>query len=223
MVVITVLLGVFMYFRRDPSNPGKRAVVARNLVRLFGVLFVLAAACFLYIMEDPARWTLDPLKAYVNTLSHLYSEGVIIKDRPETYHSRPGAFGDYVFILIDRFWHFFAFYVDGFSLKHKILNILFFPAAYVLSSITIFELFWKNSQLSAAAWRLSFLCAAFILMTASFHSVILVDYDWRFRLPCMPPLIVLSGVGAMQVKSHMERLWRQGWQRGSHSKQPSSK
>tara|TARA_B100002003_G_scaffold218280_1_gene219130 strand:- start:208 stop:768 length:561 start_codon:yes stop_codon:yes gene_type:complete len=130
--------------------------------------------------------------------------GIVVNNRPYTYHKVPVSVIDYVLIIADKFLHFFAVFTRDYSLKHMIFNHLFFLPAYGLAFITLYEIFRKKSKLSPEEWNLAFLSVIFVLIFALFHSITILDFDWRYRLPCIPPLIVLAGIGSMQLKRYWD-------------------
>ncbi len=202
LVGATALIGLVLFLSVDPKNLQERAHWGRHFISYFLGISLVGFFLMAYLLQNPSLWKLNLFSDVIELASNLSAQGVVIKDRPWSFHESPQTYSDYLYLIADRFLHFFTFYVDGFSVKHNILNIAFFPAGYIFSFVSFVALFRKDSGLSPVAWRISFLCSMFILMTAFFHSILIIDYDWRFRLPCLPPLIILAAIGVAQIKHY---------------------
>jgi len=200
-----------IYFKINATDSEVRVVFARNFGLLFVTFAILGIFSFAYIIQDPSRLFFDSLIDYAASWRKYYIrgeelKGVVVFNRPYTYHNTPVSLLDYVLIILDKFLHFFAISTKIYSLKHKIFNCLLFIPTYGLALISLCELFRKKSKLSPEEWNLAFLSAMFVLIFALFHSITVLDYDWRYRLPCIPPLIVLAGIGSMQLKRYWNNL-----------------
>ena len=119
-----------------------------------------------------------------------YFEGVIINDRPHTYVEVPKNIIDIVKIILLRFISFFIFYDELFSIKHNILNILVFTPLYLLSFFTLF----KFNSYEIAQKKIILTMILTIISFSFFHSILLIDYDWRYRIPCLIPISILAAM-----------------------------
>lgn len=122
----------------------------------------------------------------------LYKNGIIIHDRPHTYHNAPSALLDYVFITIDKFIHYFYFSDRLFSSTHNVVNYLYFVPLYVLSILGVLIVKRESSSIKRSLIALS---AIVIVAYSLSHSVTIIDFDWRYRLPILPYLIFVAGLG----------------------------
>ena len=122
----------------------------------------------------------------VEFISNMVKQGMIIHDRPNTWVGIPKNFFDVVFIYILRIVNFFNPYASTFSLLHIFLN--FIQSAFVLISIIIWLFFSSYNEIKD---KVFFFIILLSLSVASFHSFILIDYDWRYRFPIILPLIIL--------------------------------
>ena len=204
-----IVFAFIAYIKIDATDSKVRAISARNYGLLVATLAILGIFSFAYIIQDPSRLLVDSLINYAEGWRLYYIrgeglDGVVVFNRPYTYHNTPVSLLDYVLIILDKFLHFFAISTKAYSLKHKIFNCLYFIPTYGLILISINELFRKKSQLSSKEWRLVLLSVIFVLIFALFHSITILDYDWRYRLPCIPPLIVLAGIGSVQLKRYLD-------------------
>jgi len=170
------------------------------------VVGVLAHSMFMYDLNTKdgqyALPIIEPLlqndsfKGYLESFSKdVYLHGKVIHDRPETFHAPPASFFDYLTLSLDKLRYFFIFSIDAFSLRHKIVNFVFFVPVYFFSSWATFHILRKNNRLSLKLQWVGWLAVVFVLLVATFHALTIIDYDWRYRLPCIPPLAVLSGIG----------------------------
>lgn len=154
-----------------------------------------AAFLFAWFVQDPGRWPLDALSGAFRATARDYALGEVVSARPETYHSPPRQLWDFLLISADRFAHFFAPGAAGFSRGHWLAALLFFLPCYALALWLVVAL-WRGSTAFAAPERKVFLAAlGAILSYALFHGLVQVDYDWRYRIPILPHLILLAAGG----------------------------
>ena len=205
------IIALFVFLTFDISDPIKRS----NFIRKFALFSCLSVIVLIFYfaasISDSSSYLSNMLlkvgfdsRYFICEPGSPFCEGemrgIVVNNRPYTYHKVPVSVIDYVLIIADKFLHFFAVFTRDYSLKHKIFNHFFFLPVYGLALITLYEIFRKKSKLSPEEWNLAFLSVIFIIIFALFHSITILDYDWRYRLPCLPPLIVLAGIGSMQLK-----------------------
>ncbi len=123
-----------------------------------------------------------------------YREGMVIHMRLHTYHKVPQTLLDYVFITIDRLIHYFYFSDALFSFTHIFVNAMIFVPTYILFILGIVSTIKEGD--SSIKRSLIALGISVIMAYSLFHAMIPVDYDWRYRLPVYPYLLVVSGIGA---------------------------
>ena len=170
-------------------------------VRLWPVAAILAGStaagllAFAWLMQDPGRWPLDSLSAPFHAVAQEYARGEVVSARPETYHSPPRALLDFVLIPADRFVHFFAIGAASFSAGHWLVQLAFFLPCYALAG-WLAAVLWLGRTAFGAAERKVFLAAfGAVLSYAVFHALVQVDFDWRYRTPILPHLILLAAGG----------------------------
>lgn len=120
--------------------------------------------------------------------------GMIIHDRPETWVNSPNSFKDVVYIYFLRLINFFNPYAVNFSITHNILNI--FQVLIIILSIFIWLFFGGHMRTQDT---LFFFILLLSFLIASFHSFILIDYDWRYRFPLILPLIMLFPISMEKI------------------------
>jgi hypothetical protein len=116
----------------------------------------------------------------LNYISFFFKEGVIIHDRPQYNVIIESNYLSFLKIFIIRFLAFFKLYLIEWSLFHNIANFLFITL--YLNSILIF-LVIKNNR-STIEKNILYL----VFVTAVFHSLIFIDYDFRYRYAITAPM-----------------------------------
>ncbi len=183
-------------------NPEKRIPLAKRLFLTTCGAIIFALPIHAYIIQSMIEGNI-PIPLFMEETRNTYLKGIVIYDRPETYHEVPRVFGDYLLITLDRMVSFFSISADAFSLKHKILNYVYFVPIYFFSLITIFRLFQKNNSWPTHQLWMGWLSLFFIVVSAVFHSMSYIDYDWRLRVPCLIPLLVTACLGFDDMLSRL--------------------
>jgi hypothetical protein len=80
--------------------------------------------------------------------------------------------------------YYFVYWAPGFSSRHLAINLVFYTILYVGVVLAAIRAF-------AAAYA----GLLFAVVFALFHGLQQLDFDWRYRLPCLLPLIYLAIVG----------------------------
>ena len=122
----------------------------------------------------------------IDFITSMIKNGMIIHDRPNTWVDAPSNFVDIIFIYFLRLINFFNPYASTFSTLHILINIFHF--LLILSSICIWSFFSVKIKIQD---RIFFFIILLSLFVATFHSFILIDYDWRYRFPIILPLLIL--------------------------------
>ncbi len=130
----------------------------------------------------------------IEFLTNMVKKGMIIHDRPDTWVDSPNDFIDVIYIYILRLINFFNPYASTFSILHIILNVA--QILIILLSILVW-LFSKNiTQIQDKTFFFIIILTVFV---ATFHSFILIDYDWRYRFPIILPLLMLFSMSAENI------------------------
>ena len=183
---------------------------APRLSRGGATLLLLAATVggvllFAWLMRDPSRWPFATLSKAFAGVARSYAAGEIVNGRAETYHAPPQVLVDYLLISADRFVHFFAIGARDHSLLHWIGSAAFFVPAYALAAWLGLVLWRGDTELPPAERRVFVAAGGAVLAYALFHALVLVDYDWRYRLPVLPHLILLASGGAADLARRAAR------------------
>ena len=119
---------------------------------------------------------------------------MIIHDRPETWVDRPSNFIEVVYIYFLRLVNFFNPYASAFSTSHIAINI--FHTLLIFLSIFAWSFFSIQTKIQD---RIFFFIIILSLFVDTFHSFILIDYDWRYRFPVILPLLILFPISLENI------------------------
>lgn len=177
------------------SKTGGKAIRRGPVLAALAIIVAAAALAFAWIVQEPGRWPLDSLSVAFRNVAAEYALGEVVSGRPETYHSPPAALVDYLLVMADRFVHFFAIGAADYSAAHWLAELAFFLPCYALA-LWLAVALWRGRTGFAAPERKVFLAAFGALLSyAVFHAMVQVDFDWRYRVPVLPHLILLAAGG----------------------------
>ena len=184
-----------MYLARSRPGTGRRAVAAAA-----GVAAVSGTLLFCWILQQPSRWPFGAFSQPLNRTAQFYALGEVVSARPATYHAPPVSVLDYAALAADRFLHFFAVTASDFSLAHDLVNAVFFVPCYALVAWLAVAMARGRDGLSQPQRDVFLAAAGFVLLTAAFHGLLQVDFDWRYRAPILPHLVLLAAGGAAVLR-----------------------
>lgn len=130
----------------------------------------------------------------IDFLTQMVKLGMIINDRPNTWVDAPSNFIDVMFIYFLRLINFFNPYASTFSILHIVINL--FHILLIFLSISIWSFFRTQIKFQD---RIFFFIIILSLSVATFHSFILIDYDWRYRFPIILPLLILFPISLENI------------------------
>jgi hypothetical protein len=192
-IFLSILFGCVFKLGTSDANQRDRLIKDFTLVAFVALSAVLLIHS--YIMLNPENWPFPFFKTWIHIVASDYELGIVVYARPETYHSIPIGIPDYLLITLSKLIAFFAFDFDGYSKMHALMNYIFFLPIYALSIFSIALLYKKESGLSPINWWTIFSCFIFVALFAFFHSLQQIDYDLRYRVPCLLPLVLLATLG----------------------------
>lgn len=202
---IALALAIWGMRRRAVHLVETRPAALMYASMALGASAVAAAVGHAWIMQDPARWPVQAGASIMRFNAAHYRMGEVVWDRPETFHSPPTALTDFLLITGDRFFHFWAFALDAFSVAHNLVGTLAFAPLYLCAAVGLAQCLRRSSRLDPRVRLVGFLAGAMILTFATFHALVQVDYDWRYRIPVVPLLIALAAPGAAHVLERVAR------------------
>jgi len=193
--IVFVLITIILMSIAFPQ--GMKSTRVNKVILVIVILGLgLAILVHAYYMQHVDRWPLGFARRYLELVSTYYSEGRVIDDRPELNLSRPTIYTDYIIIILTRICYFFVFVIDAFSTRHVVYNLVTFTPIYVLGLF-----YWIGAitrpeiSKDKISWFVGVTCSALVVAVVVFNSLLLIDYDWRYRLPIMPFLTILAGMG----------------------------
>jgi hypothetical protein len=189
---MAVICSCILIFAINFNNPKDRLFRLRVITGTF--VSIVLAGVFLHALFL-AQQTSTDATSYLSELTSLYSKGTVVVGRPETFVTPPEGLLGFFWISIRKLVYFFWISLDTFSFVHSLGNWFFFFPAYLGCSIILRDLFSLHPRLVKNEQVLALICIIFLVSTAVFHSVMMLDYDWRYRLPCIPFFAIIFGLG----------------------------
>jgi hypothetical protein len=203
-VIGTLLVAAAVFFR--PTAPpllvfwGVAFVMSRRSRRwttkpwaagtTVAVLILAGILLHARFMAEPSRWPFRAGAGYVERLSQEFRTGSVVHHRPETAVAPPERYIDFVALTFRKWAYYFAPTVPGYGRVHVMMNVLLFWPAYGLAIAAI--ALWPDR-------RLTMLIVCYIVAFSLFHAIQKVDFDFRYRLPILPPLIVGAALGLSAI------------------------
>jgi hypothetical protein len=204
MFAILSIIIAFL-FNWAETDPNKRHNFIIRCAFLACILIPTIIFIHSYLMLYPDKWPFPFLENVLSMVSNDYQRGIVLYAHSETYHPPPSNFLDYAFISPHKMVAYFYISVDSYSFKHSLFNYIFFLPVYCLSIIAVVKLFKKDSGLSSLNWWYIFSCTLFIFSFSFFHALEQIDFDFRYRVPCLPPLILLASLGLNELINDISR------------------
>lgn len=194
-IVLVPDLILAFHLSRRPHAPVRRGAILAALV----ASLVAGLVLFAWLMQDPGRWPFRILAGAFDFVAQRYAAGEVVSARLETYHSPPGALIDFVLISVDRFVHFFALGAGTHSLGHLLVSAAFLLPCYLLGGWLLAALWRGDTDYAAPVRKLFVTAAGAVLAYGFFHALVQVDFDWRYRTPILPHLILLAAGGTADI------------------------
>ena len=159
------------------------------------ILIISISISFIYLIIIYNYETLSfNLPIFLDNLIILFKDGLVIHSRYETYSNDPLIFYEYIFLLIKRIIYVFVFYLNSYSNFHNIGNIIIFSPIYLLATIGIYLVTFKKIILNEYSKLFILYFIIFMFANIFFISFTFMDYDFRYRLPLMPLIIIFSSI-----------------------------
>ena len=131
----------------------------------------------------------------------LLRQGVVVRDRPE-YTLALGWDSHFTVknvlltasLLEHRAVAFWRFYIPAHSFNHRILNLLTFVPLYGLALVGGMRSFFGRPFDQRKAFLVVIILAYWV-----FQTLTEVDYDWRYRVPILPWVLLFAAAGTVVV------------------------
>ena len=166
----------------------KKTKIYKNLfIIIFLIFLILLIISFVIYYELIPLFFMEKFQYF----KIFYDQGVIIHHRPNLNLQEPNSMFGILKIMLVRFVYFFSYLNSDFSLKHNIYNLIYYTPIYAFAIYAIFNI----NNFTETVKNIIFLQILLIISFAIFHSITLIDYEWRYRLPCIIPLTLLAYYG----------------------------
>jgi len=195
-LIAFVLLAILTRGWIVANDHAERRKRGQRLLLLGLILAVIGIIVGSFLMDDPSRVGNDILAETIAHYGQYNSNGEVIRDRPETFLAPPTGPLDYTKLILLKLVYYFAPAAADFSTSHYIFNCVFFGIYYALALSGGVALFHRSGQLDRSAHALAILAILFLSVFAMAHALTIIDYDWRYRIPCYGPLTLLAMIGA---------------------------
>lgn len=201
-IALIIPLGVCAMLQLIPPKIHPRRVLA---ILAVGVIVEAGFLLFAHFMAEPENWPLPFGGGNISYTAHYYDQGQVVWKRYATYHAEPQSLIDYHLITLDRLRYWFACYESEFSLAHKLYNCVFYIPLFVGSGVAVvlwtFQAFRSNEQQD----RLVTVLLSMVLAFSAMHAMLQVDYGWRYRVPIIPPLMMLTAIAVDAAVRYQKR------------------
>jgi hypothetical protein len=173
----------------------QRERVVRLAPLLMGALcglVLLTIAAHAYVLMNPAAWPGGRLPAMFELLSREYREGVLVYSPDNNFIVSPATdWLGFIRITLEKWVYFWTPWLPHYSAAHTVMNLAFFGPVYFLSAVALRHSRRLSPSQYIAAWMLGVVA----LLVSSFHAMVQIDYDHRYRLPLLPVLMMLAALG----------------------------
>jgi hypothetical protein len=182
-----------------PAIEGGRSRARRTVWLLLAFGIVAGSLYRAYIYQDLRRWPTSYMREKLTEYAGREKTGEVVYDRPETRRPRPVTIADHLVIQTDRFVRFFQITTPAFSRAHNLVSLAYYVPLYLLGLIGTIAAFRSQDRRRRAVVLATLV---WIGATALLSALTLLDFDWRYRLPIMPQLILLAccGVDALRLR-----------------------
>lgn len=188
-LVPPALLTEFLFVPRAHAVGVRRRRAEAWLVIVSGILALVVVR--VYVLQDVQRWPFEFMRSTLAELAARESRGEVVWGRVGTFRRPPETVQDHLVIQADRFVRFFQVTCSEFSPRHNVINVVYYGSLFSIGLIGV-----VHGLRSGGRRRLVVQAALlWIVGTAGFSALTVLDYDWRYRLPVMPQFILLAACG----------------------------
>jgi hypothetical protein len=175
IIPITFLFFLFNYFFK-----------ARNNIQIY---FLILSAILAFVSFSFLFTNVDDL-GFFGSKFKFYKDfnisGIVIHDRWSVPFEINNFYNLFTLLII-KFFAFYQFLSSDFSIIHNIYNLIYY-APYLFIILMIFKKIHINDNLYFNEYYL--LSFYFFIIYGVCHSILLIDFDWRYRMPLYIPFII---------------------------------
>jgi 4-amino-4-deoxy-L-arabinose transferase-like glycosyltransferase len=184
-VIPLVIAAEWFYIERQPKR-------SRVLWIVFASGVVVAFLTHAYFFQDMRRWPTHFLRPKLEEYAAREKSGEVVWGRHDTSQKPPLTMTDHVSIEVNRFARFFQVTTPGNSRKHNAMALAYYIPLYLLALAGVVAAMQGGDDRRQAVVEVTLL---WILSMAALSGATVLDYDWRYRMPLMPQLILLAACG----------------------------
>ncbi len=201
LAVAAVAVGAWAY---NAPTEGAARLRYTWICALGMVLVAVGLAAGIALLWNPQMLPPGALRDVATAYGAEVGSGAVVFQRPETYLRPNASIAGYTRVVLARAGYCFWFLADGYSPAHRLMTVAAHVPLYLLAVVGAATTLRGNSRFAAAA---GFASIAWIVATALYHALTLLDFDWRYRAPTYPALIFLAAMGASRAwKSAISHL-----------------
>lgn len=196
LVPFAIVLMVLWNARRQRAEEANELrSLTLGFLAVAPLILVLAVAALTFIARQHVPGAL-------RLVIDLYRSGVVIDGRMETYTAGGIGFTAFLATLLRRIIAFFSITAKAFSRRHTIVSILYFVPLYAAAVAGVIALFARRRARPPAeiAAYVALLTTCTIWLS---QALVIIDFDWRYRLPIMPSLLFLGAFGVASLKESL--------------------
>ena len=204
IVFVLVTIAWIWWFIARLKGFDHRQFLVQIMITVF-IVFCLVVFYAWLTMNPPSG---DGIIAiFVQKFKVLNDYGIVVCDRPHTYHSPPEGMGDYMFLILDRFYHMFVFHYSEYSFIHKVFCWLYFPIYYLIALFGAYQLITRRNRFSYKDYLLVGNMFLLVNVFSLFYAFQGLSYGWRYQLSNMPAIWLLA-IFSITTCSGFSTKWR---------------
>lgn len=184
---LPIIVSAFIVFFSD--------IKFRYKYHIAGIIVVIFAGVVAFLLMNGSNDRLS-VAGYFSYFDGLFRKGIIVTGMPEynfvPFKSSGNILLSILNMLIITVYKIYAYWwiiIGRHSLVHKLLNLVMFVPLYVFSVVGVVY------SVKRGLWKRISLFIIVIASYNAFHALTEVDFDWRYRYPVIPMLIVLAAYG----------------------------
>lgn len=160
------------------------------------VVFAAVTGAIAYLHAHSGAFLASQEETITQLITKYFVKGVIIHDRHDLTLGNLSSLADFLRLGYLRMVYFFSFYNPNYSAAHNLFNGMFYVPVYALALIGFLpHRLGETSTLMERRRKAQFLCVCTLLFHAAFHCFTIIDYDMRYRVPTILPMLTLAGLG----------------------------
>tara|TARA_B100000579_G_C22803510_1_gene841234 strand:+ start:325 stop:936 length:612 start_codon:yes stop_codon:yes gene_type:complete len=189
-VILLIAYLIFSFLEKGLSKSDMRAFAT---VGGFASLIIAISVASLFLLRSDFV-LFSSFQSVLDYYEAFMIEGAIVHDRHETYIDSSETITAYLKVIGLRMCYFFSPIITGYGAIHIIANLMVFLPTYFFA-VYSFNCLRDEFRLSKRFLWTILICMFFVFSIALFTSLTLLDYDFRYRLPALPGLLILCGLG----------------------------